>query len=70
MKVTRGTLNVVAAGGAATLAELAGVPDAAKGFGIPPEARITHISVTHTYPNDAEWDSRKAELTIGWEMPT
>lgn len=69
MKITRGTLNVLAAGGAATLAELAGVPDAAKSFGIPPEARITHISVNHTYPDTAEWNDRKAELTIGWEMP-
>ena len=69
MKIKRGTLNVLAEGGAATLAELATVPDVAKSFGIPPEARITHISVNHTYGTDPGWDGRQAELTIGWEMP-
>lgn len=69
MKIQRGTVNVLAEGERATLAELAKVPDAARGLGIPPEAAITHISLNHGYRASFPEDSRQAELTIGWEMP-
>jgi hypothetical protein len=69
VKVKHGTVYVLAQGPMATLAELAGVPDAARGLGIPPEATITYVSVTQGYTAYAAEDSRRAELTIGWAMP-
>lgn len=69
MRIQRGTLNVLAEGQAATLAELATVPDTAKSFGIPPESTITHISVSLGHGAFHPDDIRQAELTIGWEMP-
>lgn len=65
VNILRGTLVVAAQEESLTLAELATVPDVAKGFGIPPEARINHIGVNQNYGTDR----RTADLSIGWEMP-
>lgn len=66
VNILRGTLVVAASGEYLSLAELATVPDIAKGFGIPAEARINHIGVTQNYdPHRAS-----ADLSIGWEIPS